>query len=42
LPLELFRGFLEGVSRRAAVSALPEKTSGETLPATPGKAKAEV
>jgi regulator of protease activity HflC (stomatin/prohibitin superfamily) len=42
LPLELFRGFLEGVSKRAAVAALPEKTSGETLPATPGKAKAEV
>jgi len=42
LPLELFRGFLEGVSRRAAAAALPEKTSGETLPATPGKAKAEV
>ena len=42
LPLELFRGFLEGVSRRAVAAALPEKTSGETLPATPGKAKAEV
>ncbi|HET7295583.1 MAG TPA: slipin family protein [Gemmatimonadales bacterium] len=41
LPLELFRGFLEGVGKRAAASALPEKASGEALPAAPAKAKAE-
>lgn len=41
LPLELFRGFLEGVSKRVAAPALPEKASGETLPTAPGKTKAE-
>jgi regulator of protease activity HflC (stomatin/prohibitin superfamily) len=41
LPLELFRGFLEGVSKRAAAAALPEKASGETLPAASRKTQAE-
>ncbi len=41
LPLELFRGFLESVSRRVATPALPEKATGERLPAAPEKAKAE-
>jgi regulator of protease activity HflC (stomatin/prohibitin superfamily) len=41
LPLELFRGFLESVSKRVATPALPEKASGETLPAAPAKTKAE-
>src|SRR6267154_3334735 len=37
LPLELFRGFFESVTKRAAAPALPEKTSGEPLPAPPRK-----
>jgi len=41
LPLELFRGFLESVGKRVATPALPEKASGETLPAAPAKTKAE-
>ena len=35
LPLELFRGFFESVTKR--VAALPEKTAGEPLPAPPRK-----
>src|SRR2546425_87708 len=41
LPLELFRGFLESVGKRVATPALPEKASGERLPAAPEKTKAE-
>jgi len=37
LPLELFRGFFESVTKRAAAAALPEKTSGDPLPAPPRK-----
>ncbi len=37
LPLELFRGFFESVTKRAAAPALPEKASGEPLPAPPRK-----
>ncbi len=37
LPLELFRGFFESVTKRAAAPALPEKTSGDPLPAPPRK-----
>src|SRR5438067_12505640 len=42
LPLDLFRGFFENVSKRAAAPALPEKTSGETLPAPPRKTETGV
>src|SRR5437667_355123 len=38
LPLDLFRGFLDSVSKR--VAALPEKTAGEPLPAPPRKTEA--
>src|SRR5437764_8325533 len=38
LPLELFRGFFESVTKR--VAALPEKTAGEPLPAPPRKTEA--
>src|SRR6184192_2463170 len=38
LPLELFRGFFESVTKRLA--ALPEKTAGEPLPAPPRKTEA--
>jgi regulator of protease activity HflC (stomatin/prohibitin superfamily) len=41
IPLDLFRGFLDAVGKRAAAPALPAKTSGETLPTEPRKAKAE-
>src|SRR5712664_1349471 len=41
LPLELFRGFLESVSRKPAMPALPERTSGDTVPAEPAKTKAK-
>src|SRR5881275_1122631 len=37
LPLELFRGFFETVTKRAAAPALPEKASGDPLPAPPRK-----
>src|SRR6266487_3245192 len=38
LPLDLFRGFLDSVTKR--VAALPEKTAGEPLPAPPRKTEA--
>src|SRR5213080_4710831 len=41
LPLELFRGFFESVTKRAARPALPQKSSGDTLPTEPQKTKAE-
>ena len=42
LPLDLFRGFFESVTKRAAAPALPEKASGETLPAPPRKTETGV
>src|SRR6266699_4432832 len=41
LPLDLFRGFLEAITTRAARPALPQKSSGDTLPTEPQKTKAE-
>jgi len=37
----LFKGFLDAVARKAPAPALPEKTSGETLPAAPRKNQVE-
>jgi regulator of protease activity HflC (stomatin/prohibitin superfamily) len=42
IPIDLFKGFLESVTKKNPTPALPEKTSGETLPAEPRKSKAEV
>jgi len=42
IPLDLFRGFLEAASKKVAAPALPERSSGDTLPAEPRKTKAEV
>src|SRR5690348_7003130 len=41
LPLELFRGFLDSVTKKAVAAALPEKASGEALPAPPRATKAD-
>src|SRR5437773_353662 len=41
IPIDLFKGFLEAVARKPATPALPEKTSGDTVPAEPTKAKAK-
>jgi len=41
IPLDLFRGFLDTVTTRAARPALPEKSSGDTLPTERQKTKAE-
>jgi len=41
IPLDLFRGFLDTVTKKAAPAALPERASGEPLPAEPSKTKAE-
>src|SRR5881396_356401 len=41
IPLDLFRGFLDTVTTRAARPALPQKSSGDTLPTEPQKTKAE-
>jgi regulator of protease activity HflC (stomatin/prohibitin superfamily) len=41
IPLDLFRGFLDTVAKKASAPALPERTAGETVPAIPGKTKAE-
>jgi hypothetical protein len=35
----MFKVFLEAVARKPATPALPERTSGETLPAAPQKRK---
>src|SRR3989449_10003187 len=40
-PIDLFKGFLDAVARKAPAPALPEKTSGETLPAAPRKNQVE-
>jgi len=41
IPLDLFRGLLDTVTKKAAPAALPERASGEPLPAEPSKTKAE-
>src|SRR5438128_3477408 len=41
IPLDLFRGFLYTVTKKATPAALPERASGEPLPAEPRKTKAE-
>src|SRR5216117_2423301 len=41
IPIDLFRGFLDAVSRKPVTPALPETTSGETLPAAPEKSKVQ-
>src|SRR6266496_2002270 len=40
IPIDLFKGFLEAVARKPAMPALPERTSGDTVPAEPKKTKA--
>src|SRR5437762_2260631 len=40
IPIDLFKGFLDAVSRKPVTPALPETTSGETLPAELKKSKA--
>src|SRR5438093_402373 len=41
IPIDLFKGFLEAVARKPATPALPERTSGDTVPAEPKKIKAQ-
>src|SRR5213076_74735 len=41
IPIDLFKGFLDAVSRKTTTPALPERTSGETLPAAPTKTKVQ-
>src|SRR5216117_231782 len=41
IPIDLLKGFFEAVTRRPATPALPERTSGDTVPAEPAKTKAE-
>ena len=41
IPLDLFRGFLDAVTKKVAPPALPERSSGDTLPSEPRKSKAE-
>src|SRR3989449_4956879 len=41
IPIDLFKGFLEAVARKPTTPALPERTSGDTLPAEPAKTKAK-
>ena len=40
IPIDLFKGFIEAVTRKPATPALPESTSGETLPPDLKKSKA--
>jgi regulator of protease activity HflC (stomatin/prohibitin superfamily) len=42
LPIDLFRGLLDSVAKKVVPGALPEKTSGEPLPAPPRGTKTEV
>src|SRR5207249_1287062 len=35
IPIDLFKGFLDSVARQATAPALPQRASGETLPAAP-------
>src|SRR5216683_576936 len=39
IPIDLFKGFLEAVARKPTTPALPERTSGDTVPAEPAKTK---
>src|SRR2546427_11737379 len=41
IPIDLFKGFLDSVARKATAPALPERASGETLPAAPKTNKVE-
>src|SRR5438046_2730823 len=41
IPIDLLKGFFEAVTRKPAIPALPERTSGDTVPAEPKKTKAE-
>ncbi len=41
IPIDLFKGFLEAVARKPATPALPERTSGDTIPAETAKTKAK-
>src|SRR5438128_722292 len=41
IPIDLFKGFLEAVARKPATPALPERTSGDTVPVEPKKIKAK-
>jgi len=41
IPIDLFKGFLETVARKPALPALPERTSGDTVPAEAPKTKAQ-
>src|SRR5437879_3506195 len=41
IPIDLFKGFLEAVARKPTTPALPERTSGDTVPAEPAKTKAK-
>src|SRR5437773_1340891 len=41
IPIDLLKGFLEAVARKPAAPALPERTSGDTVPAEPKKINAQ-
>src|SRR6266702_1511980 len=41
IPIDLFKGFLDSVARKTTSPALPERASGETLPAAPKTNKVE-
>ena len=41
IPIDLFKGFLDAVTKKTTTPALPERTSGETLPAAPEKSKVQ-
>src|SRR5437762_2869535 len=41
IPIDLLKGFFDLVTRKPAIPALPERTSGDTVPAEPKKTKAE-
>src|SRR2546427_657603 len=41
IPIDLFKGFLEAVARKPTTPALPERTSGDTVPAEPAKTRAK-
>jgi regulator of protease activity HflC (stomatin/prohibitin superfamily) len=41
IPIDLFKGFLETVASKPALPALPERTSGDTVPAAAPKTKAQ-
>ena len=41
IPIDLFKGFLDSVAKKVTAPALPERASGETLPAAPKTNKVE-